>query len=81
MLLKWLKKNGISIDDAESYWSKAKLAAKKYEGKPSYYAVVTSIFKKMLHLELTWLDIAYINEVEGFEQYRAEIAVSFFGNS
>lgn len=31
----------------EKIWKKAKAAAKKYEGKDNYYAVVTSIYKKM----------------------------------
>lgn len=41
------KKHGISVVDAEKKWSEAKEAAKK-AGDGSNYAVVTTIFKRML---------------------------------
>lgn len=48
---KLAKEKGISISKAEMKWEKAKEAAKEYEGKDNYYAVVTSIFKKMMNLK------------------------------
>lgn len=76
------KKKGVSTEAAEKKWEEAKKAAAKYKDKDSYYAVVTSIFKKMMGEELSLLDKVYINEVEGVgPRVRAETVKSFFGNT
>ena len=51
---KLAKKKGMSIEEAEAKWDKAKDSVDrvKYSDDSSYYAVVTSVFKKMMREEI-----------------------------
>lgn len=70
------KEKGIETSEAEKKWEAAKDAAKKYKGQDNYYAVVTSIFKKMMGVkeeELEPSDKIYIKEFEESEIYHKNI--------
>lgn len=64
----------MSVSDAEAKWEKAKKAVdkSKYPEDDAYYAVVTKIFKNMMHEELpvgTILNFdKFISEIFGFSR-------------
>lgn len=68
----------MSTDAAEKKWEEAKKAVdkSKYPDDDSYYAVVTSVFKKMMHEETvpgTVLNFdEFLNELFGFSRSEAD---------